>query len=132
MTTSKTLNKTTCPATPGENTQTHSDLDEAARAASFNRQTLLHQACDGRLLFRPMREGYYPGEIVTAQIYNPAGVAQGTERLKIEVSPGSGFAGQVYRALPLDGVFPAGQPLAIKVLRPRRRLKTGLRDFFSA
>jgi hypothetical protein len=86
------------------------------------------QACDPRLLFRPAWQGYSPGEIVAAQVYNLSGIPLGTERLQIESSPGSGFAGQVYRAFPLDGTFLLGEPIAIKVLRPSSALKTAVRD----
>jgi hypothetical protein len=60
------------------------------------------------------------------------GRSLGVEHFRVGESPGSGFAGQVYRAEPEGRVRFDGEgvarPVAIKVLKPRSRLKRLFRD----
>ena len=85
--------------------------------------------------FKPDRRGYYIGEKVQSQVHGLDGQIIGNETFTIEQSPGSGFAGQVYKALPESGIlFEAGREtvdasVAVKVLRPKSRFKEAFREF---
>jgi len=84
--------------------------------------------------FRPARRGYRRGEEIERSVYGLDGGYQGTSRFWIEHSPGSGFAGQVYRAVVEthantdDRATDWTSPIAIKILRPRNRWKEAFRD----
>lgn len=87
------------------------------------------------LLVKPKRSGYFIGEDVEAEVRALDGNDLGKERFNIEASPGSGFAGQVYRAMPERGVIcdasqkdEGKESVAIKVLRPKSRWKEAFRD----
>jgi hypothetical protein len=86
------------------------------------------------LLVRLERAGYYPGERISAEVFSLDGSRLGEGRFVICGSPGSGFAGQVYRAEPEGGVRfddrGSGKTrfVAIKVLKPKSRWKRTLRD----
>jgi len=81
------------------------------------------------LLYRPLRAGYLPGEVITARVLAVDGRPLQELSFRITASPGGGFAGQVYQAAPV-GEWPAGYPdvVAIKVLRPRSGWKIAFRD----
>jgi hypothetical protein len=83
------------------------------------------------LYFVPRLRMYLPGETLEVQVYLPQGQRIGWESFQIEAFAGSGFAGQVYRALPQVGVLPGtqiGVSLALKFLRPSSRWKERFRD----
>jgi hypothetical protein len=82
------------------------------------------------LLVRPLRRGYCTGEVIKRAVHGLDGAYLGQGEFRIEASPGSGFAGRVYRARPLQGIFACGEfpALAIKVLRPTSWWKESLRD----
>ncbi|RPI32166.1 MAG: hypothetical protein EHM70_09640, partial [Chloroflexota bacterium] len=69
-----------------------------------------------------------------AEVYGLDGLPLGAEQFRIEFSPGSGFAGQVYRVTPKAGIIRTGTPgepsgpVAIKVLIPMNRWKGAFRD----
>lgn len=101
----------------------------------FFRQQLQKRVDSSEVIIKPERRGYYQGENVEREVYGLDGDSLGRERLAIETSPGSGFAGQVYRAIPERGViFDASKlteenpPVALKVLRPKSRWKEAFRD----
>jgi hypothetical protein len=70
--------------------------------------------------------------MIDVEVYAFDGRSLGWERFRVGESPGSGFAGQVYRAEPEGRIrFDGGgvvRPVAIKVLKPRSRLKRLFRD----
>ncbi len=73
------------------------------------------------------RTGYLPGEEIERSVYGPEGVLLGRFTFTIRHSPGSGFAGQVYQAVPRPpGPFPPF--VALKVLRPRSGWKLWVRE----
>jgi hypothetical protein len=86
------------------------------------------------LWVRPLFHGYHPGQYLETPVFGLDGSRLGVECLRVDFSPGSGFAGQVLRAEPLRGVVwgRAGPgphpPVALKILRPRSSLKTAFRD----
>jgi hypothetical protein len=100
----------------------------------------LHQQLSDKLRtseipFRPRKRGYYFGEYVEVEMFGLEGGKLGSERFAIGKSPGSGFAGRVYRAIPERGVFfdaseatREKHPVALKVLRPKSRWKEAFRD----
>ncbi len=70
---------------------------------------------------------YLPGEEIERAVFGLDGMLIGSIAFTILNSPGSGFAGQVYRALPHRArMLPA--IVAIKILRPRSPWKLWLRD----
>lgn len=83
---------------------------------------------------RSKKRGYWPGERVQAQISGIDGEMLGIQVFRIAESPGGGFAGQVYRAVPEQGVLSLTAReddthfFALKVLRPRSDWKSALRD----
>lgn len=86
-------------------------------------------------LIQPKKRGYRLGEDVEVEVHGLDGNKLGNERFAIEASPGSGFAGQVYRAIPERGViYDASEateenpPVALKVLRPKTKWKEAFRD----
>jgi hypothetical protein len=84
--------------------------------------------------FKPQRDAYFAGENIEAEVFGLNGECLGLERFTIREYVGSGFAGQVYRAAPQNGVLPsAGEreethTVAIKVLKPKSRWKRIFRD----
>ncbi len=103
-------------------------------ATAFRRQ-LDNRIKSGEILVKPKRNGYFIGENVEANVRALDGNGLGIERFNIETSPGSGFAGQVYRAMPEKGViYDASKedgdknPVALKVLRPKSKWKEAFRD----
>jgi hypothetical protein len=86
------------------------------------------------LWVRPLFHGYHPGQYLETPVFGLDGSRLGVECLRVDFSPGSGFAGQVLRAEPLRGVAwgrtgPGPHPaVALKILRPRSSLKTAFRD----
>jgi hypothetical protein len=83
---------------------------------------------------KPPRNGYFPGERIEADIFGLGGERCGREEFVIQEYVSSGFAGQVYRAVPVNGVLPSAgereetQTVAIKVLKPKNRWKRIFRD----
>jgi hypothetical protein len=103
--------------------------------ATVFRHQLDDRITSSDLLIKPKRNGYFVGEIVEAKIHTLDGNILGTERFSIEASPGSGFAGQVYRAIPERGIIytpsqenKEKEQVAIKVLRPQSKWKEAFRD----
>lgn len=90
-------------------------------------------AYDG-LLVQPRRHCYFTGEQVNAIVFGLDGRYLGEERFQVSYSPGSGFGGQVYQALPMAGVIgdtckgDAFHPVALKVLVPQATGKRVFRD----
>jgi hypothetical protein len=104
------------------------------------------------LLYTSPRAGYLPGELIVVEVHGPDGFSLGRHSFTIDRTVGSGFAGHVYQASPHQALrFPkscqvagsvvsqcppqpdndcviAPSSVAIKVLRPRSRWKTLLRD----
>ena len=89
---------------------------------------------DPELWVRPLFHGYHAGQCLEVPVFGLDGTRLGVERLRVDFSPGSGFAGQVLRAEPQRGVIwgrkgPGPHPaVALKILRPRSNLKTFFRD----
>lgn len=81
----------------------------------------------GSLLWTAPRSAYLPGEIITRELKAVDGEPIGPVTFHIETSPGSGFAGQVYRAVPQESIY-LPPVVAVKVLRPRSQVKLWLRD----
>jgi hypothetical protein len=111
-----------------------SDNSEPVTPDSFHQQ-LLDRVRKGGSLIPPEKRGYRLGQDVDVEVYGLDGSKLGNERFTIEASPGSGFAGQVYRAIPEGGVvFEASDAakkrhtVALKVLRPRTKWKETFRD----
>lgn len=110
------------------------DRTESVTPDPFHQQ-LSDKVRTSRILIRPRKRGYYFGESVEVEVHGLDGGTLGTERFTIETSPGSGFAGQVYRAIPERGVIldassatEEKHPVALKVLRPKSRWKEAFRD----
>lgn len=80
------------------------------------------------LVWKPEGGNYLAGERISADVFGIDGSALGTAQFTILSSPGSGFAGQVYQAVAGPGSVFDGLRVALKVLRPRSRLKTWFRD----
>jgi hypothetical protein len=84
--------------------------------------------------FKPQRDAYFAGENIEAKVFGLNGECLGLEGFTIREYVGSGFAGQVYRAAPVNGVLPSAgeretrQTVAIKVLKPKSRWKRIFRD----
>ncbi|MEJ2303326.1 MAG: hypothetical protein P8Y14_17505 [Anaerolineales bacterium] len=84
--------------------------------------------------FKPQRDAYFAGENIEAVVFGLNGECLGLEGFTIREYVGSGFAGQVYRAAPVNGVLPSAgeretrQTVAIKVLKPKSRWKRIFRD----
>jgi hypothetical protein len=98
-------------------------LDRLKRTAFLN-----------HLLVLPERAGYYPGERISVEVFSIDGCSLGLEHFRVGGNAGSGFAGQVYWALP-DGrvhfyseVGGKTSPVAIKVLKPKSHWKRIFRD----
>ncbi len=79
------------------------------------------------LLWISPRAGYLPGEAIERDVQGLSGEPLGRFTFTIECSAGSGFASQVYRAA-VKGCEALPPIAAIKVLRPRSRMKLWLRD----
>jgi len=98
------------------------------------REHLVGLLSSSDIRFRRARRGYWRGERIERAIHGVDGGYRGQLRFRIEYSPGSGFAGQVYRAVVEtswnNDVRAADwtSPVAIKVLRPRNRWKEAFRD----
>jgi hypothetical protein len=92
-------------------------------------------SADPELWLQPRFHGYHPGQYLDASIFGLDGTRLGEERFCVDFSPGGGFAGQVLRAQPLNGVIwgaagvDAGRSVALKILRPRSAVKTAFRDW---
>ncbi|MEJ2351562.1 MAG: hypothetical protein P8Y03_17375, partial [Anaerolineales bacterium] len=56
--------------------------------------------------FKPQRDAYFAGENIEAKVFGLNGECLGLEGFTIREYVGSGFAGQVYRAAPVNGVLP--------------------------
>jgi hypothetical protein len=80
------------------------DCIESVTSNSFHQQ-LLDKVRTSEILIRPRKRDYYSGEYVEVEVHGLDGGTLGNERFAIETSPGSGFAGQVYRAIPERGVI---------------------------
>ena len=76
-----------------------SNSPEPVAPGSFHQQ-LSDRVSTGESLIPPKKRGYRLGEGVEAEVHGLDGNKLGNERFAIEASPGSGFAGQVYRAIP--------------------------------
>jgi hypothetical protein len=114
------------------------------------RQSLREQINSSNILVKPKGNGYRRGERIERYVRGLDGKCLGLECFQIDISPGSGFAGQVYRAFPKNGLLlPESRvdcatqgavqaqelsgsfcapPVALKVLRPRNPLKEFIRD----
>jgi len=110
------------------------DRSGSLTPAPFHQQ-LLDKVRTSEIIIRPTKRGYYFGESVEVELRGLDGGKLGNERFAVGTSPGSGFAGQVYQAIPERGVFfDASQatqekrPVALKVLRPRSKWKEAFRD----
>lgn len=97
--------------------------------------TVVPEASTGpQLWLRPLFHGYHAGQYLEASVFGLDGTWLGEERFCLDFSPGSGFAGQVLRAQPLNGVIwdgaglDSGRSVALKILRPRSAMKIAFRD----
>jgi hypothetical protein len=83
---------------------------------------------------KPMRNGYFAGEQIAAEVFGLDGQPLGLQGFVIQEYVGSGFAGQVYRASLGNGVVAsagerqAPQTVAIKILKPKEGWKRKFRD----
>jgi hypothetical protein len=110
------------------------DSADSVTPDSFQQQ-LADKVRTSEILIRPRKRAYYFGECVEVEVRGLDGGKLGNERFAIQTSPGSGFAGQVYRAIPeKEIIFGASEAneekhrVALKVLRPKSRWKETFRD----
>lgn len=87
----------------------------------------MSQGQESCLFWIAPRSNHLPGETIIADLKLINGNPMGKIILRIEGSPGSGFAGQVYKAAVQKG---SGLPhiVAVKVLRPHSKAKLWFRD----
>jgi hypothetical protein len=109
--------------------------DQPHNCSPLTGETVAPQAAaDADLWVQPLYRGYHTGQCLETPVFGLDGSRLGVECLRVDFSPGSGFAGQVLRAEPLRGVVGGrdGQgshpAVALKILRPRSSLKTAFRD----
>lgn len=107
--------------------------EQVMKSITTRRELFAREAYDG-VLVHPRRHCYSQMEEVSADVFGLDGRRLGEERFRIGLSPGSGFGGQVYQALPLAGLIDdpcmdgATFPVALKILVPQATWKRIFRD----
>lgn len=82
---------------------------------------------DSVLHYSAPSRGYLPGEVIERDVQAVDGALLGSVCFTVGTSPGSGYAGQVYRAA-AQQPGPLPPVVALKALRPRSRLKNFVRE----